>query len=162
MKAPALELGDIFRLHGPAYLTTFGDSLCHEQKQALRAIAVCRTAALGDRVEECDRCGYRCQSSSENHPSISVEIPPSLCVVRVSGITGSGAEQRPVRVIRDPGGADVLVEVLFQIVVAGHLVLLAAFLVQPHSAAAALDEIILHLHLEHGVDASESYRPWWQ
>jgi hypothetical protein len=26
MKAPALELGDIFRLHGPAYLTTFGDS----------------------------------------------------------------------------------------------------------------------------------------
>src|SRR5215472_279033 len=59
MTAPALELGDIFRLHGPAYLTTFGDSLSHEQKQALRAIAVCRTAALGGHVEECDRCGYR-------------------------------------------------------------------------------------------------------
>jgi Transposase zinc-binding domain len=59
MKAPALELGDIFRLHGPAYLTTFGDSLSHEQKQALRAIAVCRTAALGGHVEECDSCGYR-------------------------------------------------------------------------------------------------------
>src|SRR5438445_2272164 len=59
MKAPALELGDIFRLHGPAYLTTFGESLSHEQKQALRAIAVCRTAALGGHVEECDRCGYR-------------------------------------------------------------------------------------------------------
>ena len=59
MKAPALELADIFRLHGPAYLTTFGDSLSHEQKQALRAIAVCRTAALGGHVEECDRCGYR-------------------------------------------------------------------------------------------------------
>jgi hypothetical protein len=42
MKAPALELGDIFRLHSPAYLTTFGDSLCHELKQALRAIAICR------------------------------------------------------------------------------------------------------------------------
>jgi hypothetical protein len=49
MKAPGLELGDIFRLHGPAYLTTFGDSLSHEQKKALRAIAVCRTAALGFR-----------------------------------------------------------------------------------------------------------------
>src|SRR6266478_2164980 len=59
MKAPALELGDIFRLHGPAYLTTFGDSLSHEQKQALRALAVCRTAALGGHVDQCDRCGYR-------------------------------------------------------------------------------------------------------
>jgi len=59
MTAPGLELGDIFRLHGPAYLTTFGDSLSHEQKQALRAIALCRTAALGGHVEECDRCGYR-------------------------------------------------------------------------------------------------------
>src|SRR5437763_5164445 len=59
MKALALELGDIFRLHGPAYLTTFGDSLSHEQKKALRAIAVCRTAALGGHVDQCDRCGYR-------------------------------------------------------------------------------------------------------
>ena len=45
MKAPALELGDIFRLHGPAYLTTFGDSLCYEQKQALRAVAKIRRPA---------------------------------------------------------------------------------------------------------------------
>jgi len=59
MKAPALELGDIFRLHGPAYLTTFGDSLSHEQKKALKAIAVCRTAALGGHVDQCDQCGYR-------------------------------------------------------------------------------------------------------
>jgi hypothetical protein len=59
MKAPALELGDIFRLHGPAYLTTFGDSLSHDQKKALRAIGACRTAALGGHVDQCDRCGYR-------------------------------------------------------------------------------------------------------
>ena len=59
MKAPALELGDIFRLHGPAYLTTFGDLLSHEQTKALRAIAVCRTAALGGHVDQCDQCGYR-------------------------------------------------------------------------------------------------------
>jgi hypothetical protein len=39
MKAPELELADIFRLHGPAYLTKLGDSLSHEQKRALRAIA---------------------------------------------------------------------------------------------------------------------------
>ena len=59
MTAPALELGDIFRLHGPAYLTTFGDSLSREQKKALRAIAACPTAALGSYVEQCDQCGYR-------------------------------------------------------------------------------------------------------
>ena len=59
MKAPALELGDIFRLHGPAYLTTFGDSLSREQKKALSAIAACRTAVLGGRAEQCDQCGYR-------------------------------------------------------------------------------------------------------
>jgi hypothetical protein len=35
--------------------------------------------------------GPCCQSSSENPSSISVEIPPSLCVVRVSGITDNGA-----------------------------------------------------------------------
>jgi hypothetical protein len=72
MKALALELGDIFRLHGPAYLTRFGDSLSHEQKKALRAIAVCRTAALGGHVDQCDQCGYRkisyCSCRNRNCP----------------------------------------------------------------------------------------------
>src|SRR6202049_510757 len=56
---PALELADIFPLHGPAYLATFGASLSAGQKKALRDIAVCRTAALGGHVEQCDRCGHR-------------------------------------------------------------------------------------------------------
>ena len=59
MTAPELELGDIFRLPGPAYLTRFGAALSREQKQALKAIAACRTAALGGYVEQCDQCGYR-------------------------------------------------------------------------------------------------------
>src|SRR5215469_6618756 len=59
MTAPELELGDIFRLHGPAYLTRFGAALSREQKQALKAIAACRTAVLGGYVEHCDQCGYR-------------------------------------------------------------------------------------------------------
>ena len=56
---PALELADIFRIHGPAYLATFGAALSAGQKKALRDIAVCRTAALGGHVEQCDRCGHR-------------------------------------------------------------------------------------------------------
>src|SRR5690349_8710810 len=59
MKASALELDDIFRHHGPAYLTSFGASLSHKQGKALRAIALCRTAALGGHVNQCDECGYR-------------------------------------------------------------------------------------------------------
>jgi hypothetical protein len=30
-----------------------------EQRRAMRAIEVCRTAALGGHVDQCDRCGYR-------------------------------------------------------------------------------------------------------
>jgi Putative transposase/Transposase zinc-binding domain len=59
MTAPALELADIFRIHGPAYLEAFGPALSAGQKKALRDIATCRTAALGGHVEQCDRCGHR-------------------------------------------------------------------------------------------------------
>jgi hypothetical protein len=59
MTAPALELADIFRLHGPAYLAGFGDSLSAQQKSALRDIALCRTAALGGHLDQCDECGHR-------------------------------------------------------------------------------------------------------
>src|SRR5216683_2492354 len=59
MTAPALELAEIFRLHGPAYLARFEDSLSTQQKRALRDIALCRTAALGGHVDQCDECGHR-------------------------------------------------------------------------------------------------------
>jgi hypothetical protein len=59
MTAPALELADIFRVHGPAFLTTFVDSLTTQQKKALRDISLCLTAALGGHVEQCDECGHR-------------------------------------------------------------------------------------------------------
>ena len=59
MTAPALQLGDIFRLHGPAYLARCGEALSNQQKRALRDIALCRTAALGGHVNQCDECGQR-------------------------------------------------------------------------------------------------------
>jgi hypothetical protein len=59
MMMATLELADIFRLHGPAYLARFGDSLSIQQKRALRDIALCRTAALGGHVDQCDECGHR-------------------------------------------------------------------------------------------------------
>lgn len=59
MTTPALELADIVRTHGPAYLARFGDSLSAQQKRALRDISLCRTAALGGHVEQCNECGHR-------------------------------------------------------------------------------------------------------
>jgi hypothetical protein len=59
MNRPCLEVADVFRDHGDAFLDRYGDTLCSEQRRALRDIAACRTAALGGHVEECDRCGHR-------------------------------------------------------------------------------------------------------
>ena len=52
---PRLELADIVRAHGDAHRVTH--RLAKVQHVALRAIATCRTAALGGHRETCDRCG---------------------------------------------------------------------------------------------------------
>ena len=54
-RVPRLELADIVRAHGEAYRRTH--RLVPVQHRALRAIATCRTAALGGHRETCDRCG---------------------------------------------------------------------------------------------------------
>jgi hypothetical protein len=59
MNRPSLEVADVFRSHGDAFLDRFGATLSSEQRRALRDITACRTAALGGHVEECDRCGHR-------------------------------------------------------------------------------------------------------
>jgi len=59
MTRPRIEVADVFRQHGDAFLDRHGDGLSHEQRRALRDVTACRTAALGGHVEECDRCGHR-------------------------------------------------------------------------------------------------------
>jgi Putative transposase/Transposase zinc-binding domain len=54
-----LEVADVFRDHGDAFLDRYGDMLSPEQRRALRDIAACRTAALGGHVEECTECGHQ-------------------------------------------------------------------------------------------------------
>lgn len=55
MERPALEVADLFGLHGAAYRQAHNCSV-HEQK-VMRAIERCRTAALGGHVDACDACG---------------------------------------------------------------------------------------------------------
>ncbi len=56
MPPPALELADIFRLHGPAYRQTH--ELPWPQQRLMQAIENCRTPALGGVVEWCSQCQY--------------------------------------------------------------------------------------------------------
>ena len=54
MTRPAFELAGIFRQYGDAYRQTH--ELPLQQKRVMRAIEVCRTAALGGHVEKCSQC----------------------------------------------------------------------------------------------------------
>jgi Putative transposase/Transposase zinc-binding domain len=58
MSQPQLEVADVVRQHGEAFLQRYGHILCGEQHRALRAIALCRTAALGGHKTRCDHCGH--------------------------------------------------------------------------------------------------------
>jgi hypothetical protein len=57
--AAPLEVADIFRRFGPVYRQTHADSLGRGQLRAMSAIELCRTAALGGHVEQCDACGHQ-------------------------------------------------------------------------------------------------------
>jgi hypothetical protein len=58
-RRPALEVADIIRRHGDAFVKRYGGTLSAGQRRALRDLAACRTAALGGHVEECLDCGAR-------------------------------------------------------------------------------------------------------
>src|SRR5579863_2115966 len=56
MPRPTLEVADIFQKHGPAYRKA--NRLPLEQLRVMRAIEICRTAALGGHLEKCDHCAH--------------------------------------------------------------------------------------------------------
>jgi hypothetical protein len=55
---PALEVADIVRAHGDEFRQAHAASLLPRQKRVLRSIELCRTAALGGHLEQCDQCGH--------------------------------------------------------------------------------------------------------
>jgi len=65
-----LELADIVRAAGPAYLVTHAGALLPSQRRALRDIVECRTPTLGGSLYRCDECGaldYRYHSCRNRH-----------------------------------------------------------------------------------------------
>jgi Putative transposase/Transposase zinc-binding domain len=59
MDRPKLEVADVFRRYGEAYRQEHGASLSWAQRRVMTAIEVCRTAALGGHLEQCDHCGHQ-------------------------------------------------------------------------------------------------------
>src|SRR5215472_8049400 len=59
MIRPPLEVADIIRSYGSAFVERHHRWQTVLHLKVLRAIAACRTAALGGHVEQCDRCGQR-------------------------------------------------------------------------------------------------------
>jgi hypothetical protein len=54
---PALEVADIFRRHGPAYVQAHDGHVGRVERRVMSAIELCRTSALGGHVESCRACG---------------------------------------------------------------------------------------------------------
>src|SRR4051794_4318147 len=54
---PKLEVADIVRAHGGAFLAKYRRHLTATQKKALFAIGACRTKTLGGHVMRCLDCG---------------------------------------------------------------------------------------------------------
>jgi hypothetical protein len=54
---PRLEVAEVFRQYAEEYLEKYGAS--PEQRRVLRDVQICRTAALGGHVEQCDHCGHQ-------------------------------------------------------------------------------------------------------
>ena len=55
--SPGLEVADIFRRHGLAYVQAHDGDLERVERRMISAIELCRTAALGGHVEVCWACG---------------------------------------------------------------------------------------------------------
>jgi len=59
MERPKLEVADVFRRYGEAYRESHAASLSTGQRRVMTAIELCRTAALGGHMEQCDECGHQ-------------------------------------------------------------------------------------------------------
>jgi len=53
------EVADVFRRYGDAYRQQHGATLSTAQHRVMTAIELCRTAALGGHLEQCDACGHQ-------------------------------------------------------------------------------------------------------
>ena len=59
MREHRLEVADVLHAHQQEFLKRWGQVVSRQQRKALRDIGLCRTAALGGHLEQCDDCPYQ-------------------------------------------------------------------------------------------------------
>jgi len=93
MTRPLLEVADIVRAQGNRFIENNCRWIHWTHRKVLRAIARCRTAALGGHRDKCPRCGYRVISfnSCRNR-----HCPKCQCGARDKWIAARQAELLPV------------------------------------------------------------------
>ena len=87
-------VGEIFRIHGPAYLKTFGEKIPSNHRRAISNLTSCRTGALGWHVYECSACG---EIHYVNHSCRNRSCPLCYAVHREKWLSARYNELLPTR-----------------------------------------------------------------
>jgi hypothetical protein len=93
MEHPKLEVADVFRRYGAAYRQQHAGSLFRGQRRVMSAIELCRTAALGGHLEECDCCGHQ---RPAYHSCRNRHCPKCQSLARAQWLEDRQAELLPV------------------------------------------------------------------
>jgi hypothetical protein len=93
MIRPPLEVADIVRTYGAAFVKRHDRWITGLHLKVLRAIAACRTAALGGHIEECDSCGQRAISYNS---CLNRHCPKCQAAARQRWLEKRSAELLPV------------------------------------------------------------------
>ena len=93
MERPKLEVADVFRRYGSAYRQQHAGSLSRGQRRVMSAIELCRTAALGGHLEQCDSCGHQ---RPAYHSCRNRHCPKCQSLARAKWLQDRQAELLPV------------------------------------------------------------------
>jgi len=93
MERPKLEVAEVFRRYGAAYRQQHAGSLSRGQRRVMSAIELCRTAALGGHLEECDCCGHQ---RPAYHSCRNRHCPKCQSLARAQWLEDRQAELLPV------------------------------------------------------------------
>ena len=101
MTEQRLEVADVFRQYGEAFLKRWGHTVSSQQRKALRDIGACRTAALGGHLEHCDGCPHEviAYNSCRNR-----SCPKCQSTARDRWLAERAKEQGVTEVVFDRGG----------------------------------------------------------
>src|SRR5215469_16129553 len=93
MIRPPREVANIIRIHGSVFVERHRRWLTVLHRKVLRAIAACRTAALGGHIEQCDNCGQRAISYNS---CLNRHCPKCQAAARQRWLEKRSAELLPV------------------------------------------------------------------